>query len=110
MDHNKLTISIRQNEDRHRFVVVVPGEAAEGNSENYTSYQMCEKGIESFRANCGDIANYEMLEARNGQMYYVIKAQNHEIIFTSIMFWTEHARKQSVELLISQGQTAEISY
>lgn len=98
---------IKDNKGNYHFNFILDG-VAEGMSEIYTSLEMAVKGLQSVRVNCSDLNNYEMRDAKNGQVYFVLKAQNGEIIFTSIMFWNQEARNQSIELLKEFGKTAEL--
>jgi len=52
-------------------------------SEGYVSLAGAENGIESTKTNGVDLSNYDLLEAANGEWYFNIVAQNHEIIATS---------------------------
>ena len=42
------------------------------------------------RANGRDINNFEILEAKNGQFYFNLKAANHQIIGTSEMYVSKY--------------------
>lgn len=52
-------------------------------SEGYVNLAGAENGIESARSNGVDLANYDLLEASNGEWYFNLVAQNHEVIGTS---------------------------
>jgi len=59
-------------------------------SEGYVSKHGALAGIDSVRANGRDINNFEILQAKNGQYYFNLKAANHEIIGTSEMYVSKY--------------------
>jgi uncharacterized protein YegP (UPF0339 family) len=62
-------------------------------SQGYQSIAGAKKGVKSVRANGLDAHRYEVLQARDGQWYFHLKAGNNEIIARSEMY----ASKQSAE-------------
>ena len=52
-------------------------------SEGYTSKAGAENGIESVKSNAVFAEQFEILEAQNGEFYFVLKAKNHEVIGVS---------------------------
>ena len=52
-------------------------------SEGYTTKAACLNGIESVRKNSADDAKFEVLEAKNGKMYFRLKAGNGQVIGAS---------------------------
>ena len=92
------------------FIFTVPGEPAEGQSENYTSKLMCERGVASVKENCQDDLNYELIKARNGQLYFNLKAQNGEVIYTSIMHNDNTSRENAIVQLKQFGKDAEVVF
>lgn len=59
-------------------------------SEGYVSKHGALAGIDSVRANGRDINNFEILEAKNGQYYFNLKAANHKIIGTSELYVSKY--------------------
>lgn len=55
-------------------------------SENYKAKKSALNGIESVRKNCQDDGRYELKEAKNGNLYFNIKASNGQIVGTSALF------------------------
>jgi len=55
-------------------------------SERYTTRASAEAGVTAVKANAGNDARYEKREAKNGQVYFVLKAVNHEIVGISEMY------------------------
>ena len=72
-------------------------------SEGYTSRTGALTGILSVLNNAGEVANYDLREAVNGQYYFVLKAQNGQIIGMSELYSTKGNAKQGIE------NTADIS-
>lgn len=58
-------------------------------SQGYSSASGCDNGIESVRKHATDKANFECREAKDGRMYFVLKASNGEEIGRSQMYKTE---------------------
>lgn len=72
-------------------------------SEGYTSRTGALSGILSVLNNAGDDANYELREAVNGQFYFVLQAQNGEIVGMSELYSTKGNATQGV------GNTVEVT-
>ena len=90
------------------FIFTIPGETAEAYSESYTTKAMCEKGIESVKANAEDSNNYEMKVARNSQLYFLLRAKNGEVILKSKMHNSEASRDNGILLLKQFAKEAEV--
>lgn len=65
-------------------------------SEGYSSRQNCENGIDSVRKNSQDDSKYEKLTAKNGKLYFNLKATNGQIIGTSEMYENESSRNNGI--------------
>jgi uncharacterized protein YegP (UPF0339 family) len=76
-------------------------EAANGeivlSSEGYVSKSGVENGIASVRENGGDLEQYEVREADNGEFYFVLKAKNHEIIGVSELYVSKSNANRGLE-------------
>lgn len=66
-------------------------------SEGYTTRKSAEKGVESVRKNAVDGSSYEVLQATNGEHYFVVVAANDEIIGTSQLYASKSGAKKGVE-------------
>ncbi len=75
-------------------------------SENYKVKNSALNGIESVKKNCIDDARYEMKEAKNGKLYFNLKASNGQIVATSALFDTSDERDASIAVLKSEGPDA----
>jgi uncharacterized protein YegP (UPF0339 family) len=76
-------------------------EAANGeivlSSEGYTSKSGAMNGMESVRENGGDLEQYEVREAEDGQFYFVLKAKNHEIIGMGELYVSKSNAERGLE-------------
>jgi uncharacterized protein YegP (UPF0339 family) len=72
-------------------------------SEGYTSRTGALSGILSVLDNAGDDANYELREAKNGQSYFVLQAQNGQTIGMSELYSSKGNATQGI------GNVVEIS-
>ncbi len=75
-------------------------------SENYKAKNSAINGIESVKKNCIDDARYEMKEAKNGKLYFNLKASNGQIVATSSLFGTPDERDASIAVLKREGPDA----
>ena len=71
---------------QHYFSLVAGNGQNVLRSEGYTTAQSADKGIASVQANGTSIANFEIVEASNGEYYVNLRAQNHEIIGTTELY------------------------
>lgn len=106
----KPVFKIKESEKGVHFIFAMPGETAEGYSESYTTKAMCEKGIESVKANAEDSKNYEMKVARNGQLYFLLQAKNGEVILKSKMHNSEPSRDNGILLIKQFAKEAEVLF
>ncbi len=66
-------------------------------SEGYVAKAGAENGIESVKTNGVDLANYDLLEAVNGEWYFNLIAQNYEIIGTSETYVSKSNAERGME-------------
>jgi uncharacterized protein YegP (UPF0339 family) len=66
-------------------------------SERYTSHSGATRGIGAVKENAGVEARYDKRVARDGSLYFVLKAGNGEIVGTSEMYSSSSARERGVE-------------
>ena len=75
-------------------------------SEGYVAKASADNGIASVRENGRDLDNFEILEASDGQFYFNLKAQNHQVIGTSELYVSksnaEHGAETVQGLLYSE--------
>ncbi|MGH7280329.1 MAG: YegP family protein [Polyangiaceae bacterium] len=71
---------------QHYFTLIAGNGQDVIRSEGYTTSESAKKGIASVQANGTDTANFEILEANDGEYYVNLRAQNHEIIGTTELY------------------------
>lgn len=65
-------------------------------SEAYTAKQSAKKGVASVRTNGSDATNFVVLEAKNGQFYFNVVAQNGEVVGTGETYSSRAACEKAV--------------
>ena len=75
-------------------------------SEGYTSKSGCENGIASVKKNAVKDDQFRRLTASNGEYYFILVAENGEVIGKSETYKTEQGRDNGIEAVKS---TAPIS-
>ena len=66
-------------------------------SEGYVTSTSCDNGIDSVRKNSLIDSRYDRRDSTNGQLYFVLKASNGEIIGTSETYTSASARENGIE-------------
>jgi uncharacterized protein YegP (UPF0339 family) len=74
-------------------------------SELYTTKASAQNGIASVQKHSGSETAYERKRANNGQFFFNIKAANHEVIATSLMYTDEGERESSIALVKAHAGT-----
>lgn len=75
-------------------------------SEVYESKGNALNGIESVRRNAGKDANFEILAAKNGKPYFVLKAANKEIIGQSEIYARSTNAKKGIASVKANARSA----
>lgn len=98
----------KSKDDQFRFVLKSDDNEILLSSELYKVKGSATNGIQSVQNNCSDDARYERKEAANGKFFFNLKAANHQVIGTSLMYATADAREAAIALIKSGGTTATI--
>ncbi|KKA43415.1 YegP family protein [Salinivibrio sp. KP-1] len=77
-------------------------------SEGYKAKQGCQNGIESVRENAPTDDRYERKISSNSKYMFNLKASNHEVIGTSQMYSSVHARDTGIESVKKNAPRAEV--
>lgn len=77
-------------------------------SERYTSKSGAMNGIDSVRKNAKIDAQFERLESKKGEPYFVLKAKNNEPIGHSEMYSSKSAMENGIASVKENAPTAEI--
>jgi len=77
-------------------------------SEMYTSTAACKNGIESVKTNAPNDARYEKLTAKNGKLYFTLKAANGQVIGNSEMYESSSGRDNGIESVKKNAPGASV--
>ena len=80
----------------YRFNLIAPNGQIVLSSEQYVSKSGASNGINSVRVNAPHDANYDRRTASSGEPYFVLKAQNHEIIGRSETYASKYAMENGI--------------
>jgi uncharacterized protein len=79
-------------------------------SQGYKSKQGCENGIESVKKNSQVDERFERNEAKDGQLFFVLKAANGEAIGKSEMYKAKAGMENGINSVRENAPNAEIEY
>ncbi|MGV6862585.1 MAG: YegP family protein [Putridiphycobacter sp.] len=77
-------------------------------SQGYSSKAGAENGIESVKKNGADDDNYERKEAKNGDVYFTLKAGNGQVIGKSEMYKSKAGMENGIASVKKNAPDAEI--
>ena len=77
-------------------------------SQNYTAKTSAQYGVGSVRRHCADDGCFERRTAKNGEVYFVLKARNGQIIGTSEMYKTKRAMENGIASVRRNGPDAAV--
>jgi uncharacterized protein YegP (UPF0339 family) len=88
---------LKQSEDgQFYFNLIAANNATILTSERYTSKSGAENGIESCRVNSPVDERYDRRTSNNDQPYFVLKAENNQIIGRSEMYSSKDAMENGI--------------
>lgn len=100
-------VSKRKN-DEFQFVLKAGNGQVILASEGYTTKAACENGIASVRKNSQVEARFDKLEAKNGKLYFNLKATNGQIIGNSEMYESIAARDNGIVSVMKNAPDADV--
>jgi uncharacterized protein YegP (UPF0339 family) len=77
-------------------------------SEMYTAKASAQNGIESIQKNSAADANYERKESKDNRPYFVLKAQNQQIIGQSQMYSSTSAMETGIASVKHNGPSTTV--
>lgn len=101
----KFVVSTRKNGEFQFSLKAGNGQEILG-SEGYTTKAACMNGIESVKKNAQNEARFEKLTAKNGKLYFNLKATNGQIIGTSEMYESEASRSNGIASVMKNAPEA----
>lgn len=78
-------------------------------SQNYSAKASCLNGVESVRKNSQEEGRFEVLEAKNGEHYFNLKASNGQIIGTSETYKSMASCNNGMKSVATNAPGAELS-
>lgn len=95
-----------EKKQQYYFRVFNAGEEQILRSEAYEAKAGRDNGIESLKKNAPIPERYARLTSSNGKFYFNIKAVNHQIIATSLMFDSEEKRESVIAEIIAYATSS----
>lgn len=77
-------------------------------SEGYKAKASCLNGIESVRKNSQDDSKFERLEAKNGKLFFNLKANNGQVVGTSQMYADKSGMEIGIASVAKNAPVVEI--
>jgi uncharacterized protein YegP (UPF0339 family) len=104
----KFEIKLRKN-DHFMFNLIAPNNEVILTSEGYTTKENCKKGIESVRKNSLVATKFlKLIDFPTTKVYFVLKAENGEIIGRSQMYESDATRKIGIASVKKFAATAAL--
>jgi uncharacterized protein len=94
--------------DQYAFVLKAGNGEVILRSETYEAKASAENGIASVQKNSGEAARYSIETAKDGRMYFNLKAGNHQIIGTSQMYKDEAGRDNGIKSCMTNGSSKTV--
>jgi len=88
---------LKNSGEKFHFVLKAANGEVILTSQMYASKASAINGIESIQKNCGKDSSFEILTAKNGKIYFNIKATNGLIIGSSQMYSAESGAKNGIK-------------
>lgn len=98
----------KRKNDEFQFVLKAGNGEVILSSEGYSSKANCQNGIESVKRNSQDDSKFEKKEAKDGRMFFNLKATNGQIIGSSQMYASASGRDNGIESVKKNAPEAEV--
>lgn len=98
----------KSSDGQFRFVLKAGNGEVILTSELYRTRASAENGIASVQTNSPLDERYERLEAKNGKLYFNLKAANHQIIGTSQMYASAGSCETGIQSVRTNGPTQTV--
>ena len=103
----KFEIFMRED-DQYHFNLKADNGKVILTSEGYKAKAGAQNGIESVKKNASDKAMYEVIESKDGQYYFNLKASNGQVVGTSEMYVTFDNMNEGVARVEKLAPTADV--
>lgn len=102
---------IRQNPaGEWSFILKAANGEIIGVSETYKSKQGAERGIASVRSCAPDHTAFELRLSQDEQHYFVLKADNGEIVLVSETYESKGGARKGIKAVMESSQTERVDY
>lgn len=100
---------IRRSKDQQfYFNLLAPNNEVILNSETYTEKAKAQQGIASVKTHAPLDDNYLRLDAKNGDPYFVLRADNNKVIGNSEMYSSKQKRDEGIDAVKRHAGAAEV--
>lgn len=103
----KFVVSIRKNQEFQFKLKAANGQIILS-SEGYTTKAACMKGVESVRKNSQVEGRFDILESKNGKIYFHLRATNGQIIGASEQYESLAGCKNGIQSVMKNAPDAEV--
>lgn len=76
--------------------------------QGYSSKSGCKNGIESVKSHAAEEAQFNQLQASNGEFYFTLVAKNNEIIGRSETYKSKQGRDNSIKSVMENAPGAPV--
>jgi uncharacterized protein len=98
----------KSKDDQFKFTLKAGNGEVILDSELYTTKQAAINGIESVQKNCTLPERFELKEAKDGQIYFVLKAGNHQVIGMSEMYKSKQGAENGIASVQKNGISTNV--
>jgi len=98
----------KSSDEQYVFVLKAGNAETILTSERYKAKGSAEGGIASVQTNCGLDERYSRETAKNGKLYFNLKAANHQVIGTSQMYASKDACDTGIASVKTNGKTTTV--
>ncbi len=98
----------RSSDAQFYFNLLAPNNEVILTSERYTAKASAQTGIDSVKVNAPIDARYDRREAKDASPYFVLRANNNEVIGKSEMYSSNQARDKGIDAVKTHAPGAEV--
>lgn len=100
------TYEIKKSGDKFHFNLKAGNGQVILTGQRYADMNGCRNGVESVRVNSNSPAQFETNEAKDGSLYFILKATNGQIIGQSEMYTSKAACDNGIQSVMKNGPSA----
>ena len=107
-NHQATFLILQSKDNQTYFVLRAANHEVVLTSETYTTLSSAKNGIEAVRTAAASVENFQGRTSSSNELYFVLRAANHEIIGTSEMYSSASARDEGIAACSRAAATAEV--